>query len=155
MFWCIWGQEPILDWTLWHRWGQGSRPRQRVGSELQCGRGQKWRRHRESKLRCAGETWAVAHVRFVFSNFVLNGFEFSPWAMGHEVIFAAQQFGAIHCYLHLARFHIHPLLWSLRVFSTELLSSCFLKAELFGRISDQASCFFTMLHTIFVLVMVS
>ena len=90
--------------------------RQRVGSELQCGRGQKWRRHRESKLRCAGETWAVAHVRFAFSNFVLNGFEFSPWAMGHEIIFVAQQFGAIHCYLRLARFHIHPLLWSLGVF---------------------------------------
>ena len=34
------------------------------------------------------------------------------FAIGHEIIFVAQQFGAIHCYLHLARFRIHPLLWS-------------------------------------------
>jgi hypothetical protein len=36
--------------------------------------------------------------------------------MGHEMIIVAQQFGAIQCYLHLARFHIHPFLWSLNAF---------------------------------------
>jgi hypothetical protein len=33
--------------------------------------------------------------------------------MGHEIIFVAQQFAAIQCYQQLARFHIHPFLWSL------------------------------------------
>ena len=136
-------------WTLWHRWGQGS--------------------------RCAGKTWAVAHVRLVLALGSGSVGASSALSRALSASFRTSSSTASN-FRHRPRNSIrrpaircHPLLSALGPFSHSpfvvvpwalfLAPSCstlvFLKAELFGRISGQAACFFRKLHLIFVLVMVS